>query len=235
MRQSLLLKRAVDVIGSGLGLAVGMPFLLLGMGIVRLTMGSPVLFRQRRPGLLGKPFVLYKLRTMGDARDSKGEFLPDNARLTAVGRVLRKLSIDELPQLWNVLRGDMSLVGPRPLRMHYLPLYTARQQRRHHVLPGITGWAQVHGRNTISWDEKFELDVWYVDHWTIWLDIQILFRTVWLLLSGTPVSEPGHATARPFEGSVQREMGSENEFTHYRTTDESRVKPVMGGRPIVSQ
>ena len=219
MRQSLLLKRTLDVIGSALGLVIGMPFLLLGIGIARLTMGSPVLFRQRRPGLFGKPFILYKLRTMCDARDSKGELLPDHERLTSAGRLLRRLSIDELPQLWNVLRGDMSLVGPRPLRMRYLPLYTAEQRRRHDVLPGITGWAQVHGRNTISWEEKFELDVWYVDHWTIWLDIRILFRTVGLLLAGAPVSEPGHATSRAFEGSVPRGESKERSAASFGPTN----------------
>ena len=211
MLRSPILKRAIDVAGSLVGLLAGAPFLLIGAGLVRLRMGPGVIFRQLRPGLQGKPFTLYKLRTMTETRDAKGNLLPDGDRLTLLGKTLRKLSIDELPQLWNVLRGEMSLVGPRPLRMEYLPLYTAFQARRHDVKPGITGWAQVSGRNGISWEEKFQLDVEYVDRWSIWFDIEIVVRTVGVLLSGSAVSETGHATARAFEGSEGKEVGHGSE------------------------
>ena len=150
------------------------PILLVTALIIRITMGSPVLFRQMRPGLQGKPFVMYKFRTMLDLRDEDGNVLPDEQRLTGVGRFLRSTSIDELPELINVLKGEMSLVGPRPLLMEYLDRYTPEQARRHNVKPGITGWAQVNGRNAISWEDKFKLDVWYVDNWSLWLDIKIL-------------------------------------------------------------
>ena len=167
--------------------------------LVRLKLGVPVLFRQVRPGLGGAPFALYKFRTMTDERDAQGELLPDSDRLTALGRFLRSTSLDELPELINVLKGNMSLVGPRPLLMQYLPRYTPEQMRRHEVLPGITGWAQVNGRNSLGWDEKFKLDVWYVDHQSIWLDCRIILLTVWKMLKREGISQPGHATMEEFQ------------------------------------
>jgi lipopolysaccharide/colanic/teichoic acid biosynthesis glycosyltransferase len=164
-------------------------------------MGPPVLFRQQRPGRDGRPFLLYKFRTMNLARDSTGKLKSDEERLTRIGAMIRKLSLDELPQLWNVVKGEMSLVGPRPLRMEYLPLYNAFQKRRHEVTPGITGWAQIRGRNAIGWEEKFALDVWYVDNRSLGLDLRILFETVWQAVRGTGVSSPGHVTMPFFSGS----------------------------------
>ncbi len=169
---------------------------------MRVRMGPPVLFRQRRPGRDGRPFVMTKFRTMTDRRGADGELLPDAERLTALGRWLRRTSVDELPELLNVVQGDMSLVGPRPLLMQYLPLYTPEQARRHEVRPGITGWAQVNGRNAVTWDEKFALDVWYVDHRSTRLDVEILAKTVTQVLGGHGVSAPGHATMDPFRGSA---------------------------------
>jgi lipopolysaccharide/colanic/teichoic acid biosynthesis glycosyltransferase len=168
--------------------------------LIWLTMGRPVLFRQQRPGLYARSFTLLKLRTMTEARGLDGELLPDAKRLTHVGRWLRKLSIDELPQLWNVLRGEMSLVGPRPLLIEYLPRYTPEELRRHEVKPGITGWAQVNGRNEVPWADKFALDAWYVDHQSLWLDCVILLRSLVLCLSMQGISRPGHATAPEFRG-----------------------------------
>jgi sugar transferase EpsL len=172
------------------------------MGLIALlvwrTMGRPVLFRHVRPGLHGKPFVMYKFRTMRDLRDAEGKLLPDEARLTPFGRWLRTTSLDELPELVNVLRGEMSLVGPRPLLMEYLDRYTPEQARRHEVKPGITGWAQIHGRNNLSWDERFKLDVWYVDNWSLWLDVKILWRTLWMVLRREGISAQGHATMPRF-------------------------------------
>lgn len=169
---------------------------------IRLKLGSPVLFRQIRPGLGGQPFTMYKFRTMLDAVDAQGRPLPDEKRLTRFGRFLRASSLDELPGLFNVLRGDMSLVGPRPLLMQYLPRYTPEQFRRHEVRPGITGWAQVNGRNAISWEEKFRLDVWYVDHQSLWLDMKILALTAWKALRPEGISAAGHATMPEFMGTV---------------------------------
>lgn len=170
------------------------PLFLIVAGCVRWKMGAPVFFRQRRPGFGGKPFLLLKFRTMRDGTGTDAE------RLTRFGRFLRSTSLDELPELVNVLRGEMSLVGPRPLLMQYLPLYSPRQARRHETLPGITGWAQVHGRNAISWEEKFELDVWYVEHWTFWLDVRILWLTVWRVFSRQGISAEGEATMSAFTG-----------------------------------
>jgi sugar transferase EpsL len=170
-------KRGFDVLVAGLGLLVLSPLILTLMAVVRLDLGRPVFFTQTRPGLHGQPFRLVKFRTMRDARDAAGKPLHDRVRVTRIGRLLRSSSLDELPELWNVLRGDMSLVGPRPLLMKYLPLYSREQARRHDVRPGITGWAQVNGRNAISWEERFRLDVWYVDHRSLALDIKILFLT----------------------------------------------------------
>ncbi|HEX5587929.1 MAG TPA: sugar transferase, partial [Acidimicrobiia bacterium] len=192
------LKRAIDVLGSAVGLVVLSPVLLVVAVLVRLRMGSPVLFRQTRPGLHGEPFELVKFRTMTDTRLADGSLAPDDVRLTALGRFLRRTSLDELPELLNVLAGEMSLVGPRPLLTEYLPLYSPEQARRHEVRPGITGWTQVNGRNALSWDEKFAHDVWYVDHRSFRLDAAILARTVKMVVSGAGVSAPGHATMEPF-------------------------------------
>lgn len=164
-------------------------------------MGSPVLFRQVRPGIDGKPFEMVKFRTMKDAIDAQGNPLPDAERLTSFGQFLRSSSLDELPELWNVLKGDMSLVGPRPLLMEYLPLYSAEQYRRHDVRPGVTGWAQINGRNTLSWKEKFALDVWYVDNRSLWLDIKILFLTIKKVVVRDGISADGEATMSRFEGN----------------------------------
>jgi sugar transferase EpsL len=186
-------------------LAICAPFLALTALSVRLVNGSPILLRQVRPGLHGQPFTFLKFRSMTEARDAEGRLLPDAQRLTRFGHWLRRSSLDELPQLINVLRGDMSLVGPRPLLMEYLPLYSPRQARRHEVRPGITGWAQVNGRNAISWEEKFEYDVWYVEHQSFVLDLKILFMTFARLFQRADVSHGGHATMPRFTGSGQRE------------------------------
>jgi len=198
---SQVLKRAGDVLASALALLLLSPLLLVLAVIIRIRLGAPVLFRQKRPGKDGKPFELVKFRTMSDARDPEGNLLPDEQRLTPLGRRLRRFSLDEWPQLWNVLKGDMSLVGPRPLLMEYLGRYSAEQARRHSVKPGITGWAQINGRNAVSWEERFRLDVWYVDHWSLWLDLRILAATVWLVLRGKGISWEGHATMPKFMGT----------------------------------
>ena len=178
------------------------PLLLVVALLVRLIHGSPVLFRHVRPGYRARPFTLLKFRTMRDLAGPDGAPLSDEARLTGFGRLLRALSFDELPQLLNILRGEMSWVGPRPLLMQYLERYSPEQARRHDVLPGITGWAQVNGRNNVSWEDKFALDVWYVDHWSFWLDIKIFFLTAWKVLAREGINEPGNATAREFMGSL---------------------------------
>jgi lipopolysaccharide/colanic/teichoic acid biosynthesis glycosyltransferase len=195
-------KRVLDVVAAACGLVLGAPLLLIVALAVRLVIGSPVLFRQQRPGRNGKPFTLVKFRTMRDAYDRTGKPLPDAARLTRFGRALRASSLDELPELWNVLRGDMSLVGPRPLLMEYLPRYNARQFRRHELRPGITGWAQVNGRNEVSWPERFELDVWYVENQSLWLDLRILLLTLRKVVRPEGVAQPGHATMSPFAGNA---------------------------------
>lgn len=169
--------------------------------LVAVKLGRPVFFIQTRPGLHGKPFRMYKFRTMTDERDANGELLPDHVRVTRFGQLLRSTSLDELPELINVLRGEMSLVGPRPLLMQYLPLYNDHQRRRHEVRPGITGWAQINGRNAISWEQKFDLDVWYVDNRSLWLDIRILFLTIWKVFKRDGISQEGEATVAPFGGS----------------------------------
>jgi len=195
------LKRVFDVVVSAIALVALAPVMgLIALAVWR-TMGRPVLFRHVRPGLHGKPFVMYKFRTMRDLRDAEGKLLPDEARLTPFGRWLRATSLDELPELLNVLRGEMSLVGPRPLLMEYLERYTPEQARRHEVNPGITGWAQIHGRNNLSWEERFKLDVWYVDNWSLWLDLKILWRTLWMVLRREGISAQGHATMPEFRGS----------------------------------
>ena len=194
-------KRLFDLIVAGCGLLLLSPLLVLIAWQVGRRLGSPVLFRQQRPGRDGIPFVIVKFRTMRDAVDAHGEPLADAERLTPFGRALRATSLDELPELWNVLRGDMSLVGPRPLLMEYLPLYSAEQFRRHAVRPGITGLAQVSGRNALSWEEKFRLDVWYVDHRSFWLDLKILWRTLHKVMTREGISAQGEATMPKFTGS----------------------------------
>ncbi|MDW7710743.1 MAG: sugar transferase [Deferrisomatales bacterium] len=196
-----MIKRSFDLVLALPGLIAASPLLALLGILVRLRLGSPVLFIQVRPGLGGRPFRMYKFRTMTDERGRDGEFLPDASRLTRFGRLLRATSLDELPELFNVVKGDMSLVGPRPLLMRYLPRYTPRQFRRHEVRPGITGWAQVNGRNALTWEEKFELDVWYVENRSIGLDVKILWRTVRQVLMREGVSAEGHATMPEFLGS----------------------------------
>jgi len=195
-------KRAIDVIGAGVGLVVLSPVLAATAVLVRLRLGSPVLFRQVRPGLRGQPFTVLKFRTMTAATASDGTPLPDAHRLTRLGSLLRSTSLDELPELLNVLRGEMSLVGPRPLLMEYLALYTPEQARRHEVRPGITGWAQVNGRNTISWEEKFAHDVWYVDHRSLALDVRILLMTLTKVAAREGISQEGSATVDRFRGSA---------------------------------
>ena len=196
-----LIKRIFDITVSAAGLILLSPLLLILMILVRINLGTPVFFRQERPGLHGKIFRLYKFRSMKDARDSRGNLLPDAERLGKFGRLLRASSLDELPELFNVLKGDMSLVGPRPLLVKYLPLYNAEQARRHEVLPGITGWAQVNGRNALSWDEKFRLDVWYVDHQTPLLDLKILLMTVKKVFIHEGISAENQATMEEFKGN----------------------------------
>ncbi len=197
----LAVKRFVDICAALTGFIVLSPLLLTMSILIFLLMGRPVFFRQERPGLHGRIFRLVKFRTMTNATDDAGRLLPDSDRLTRLGRFLRRTSMDELPQLWNVLRGELSLVGPRPLLVHYLKLYNPAQMRRHLVKPGITGWAQVNGRNDITWEEKFLLDVWYVDNWSLLLDLRILAMTVVKVVKGEGVSQTGHATAEPFKGT----------------------------------
>jgi lipopolysaccharide/colanic/teichoic acid biosynthesis glycosyltransferase len=200
----LFVKRAFDRTVGAVALVAASPIIGTTALAVRLSMGSPVLFRQQRGGFRGKTFDILKFRTMRDDTDETGRPLPDAERLTAVGRFLRSTSLDELPQLVNVLRGEVSLVGPRPFVARYLPRYTAEQARRHDVLPGITGWAQVNGRNALSWEDKFRLDVWYVDHWSLVLDLRILLMTVGSVLRGTGVSSATHATMEEFRGTAER-------------------------------
>jgi len=195
------LKRLFDLLVTLPALFLLAPLMGLLALLVRFKLGAPVLFRQQRPGLHGRPFMLYKFRTMTDARDAEGALLPDAERLTSFGRFLRSTSLDELPELFNVLKGEMSLVGPRPLLMEYLPRYTPEQRRRHEVKPGLTGWAQVNGRNALSWEEKFALDVWYVEHCSFWLDLKILWRTLVKVIRREGISSEGHATASKFMGS----------------------------------
>lgn len=195
------IKRILDLALTVPALIVLSPLLALIALLVRVLHGSPVLFRQQRPGLHGKPFTMYKFCTMTDARDTAGNLLSDAERLTPFGRFLRSTSLDELPELFNVLRGEMSLVGPRPLLMQYLDRYTPEQMRRHEVRPGITGWAQVNGRNALSWEQKFALDVWYVDNISLWLDVRIIAQTMYIILKREGISQAGQATAEEFSGS----------------------------------
>ncbi|HET6403730.1 MAG TPA: sugar transferase [Candidatus Thermoplasmatota archaeon] len=198
-------KRLFDIVTSLALLVLALPVMLVVALLVRWRLGSPVLFRQTRAGLRGRPFELLKFRTMTDARGPDGALRSDEARLTRFGRFLRGTTLDELPELWNVLRGDMSLVGPRPLYVHYIPRYTAFQSRRLEVRPGLTGWAVVHGRNALGWEDRFRLDVWYVDHRSFALDLKILWRTALLVFSRKGVSAEGHATMPEFTGARERE------------------------------
>ncbi|WP_039984701.1 sugar transferase [Vibrio owensii] len=197
-------KRSFDMVIALMVLVLLAPVIIILAIIIRRKLGSPILFRQTRPGLNGKPFEMVKFRTMKDAVDQQGNPLPDSERMTPFGDKLRNSSLDELPELWNVLKGEMSLVGPRPLLMQYLPLYSKEQLRRHDVRPGVTGWAQINGRNAISWEEKFALDVWYVDNKTLWLDIKILFMTVKKVFVKEGISADGHVTIEPFKGSEEQ-------------------------------
>lgn len=196
-----MLKRFFDLVVSAFALIVFSPVIVIVAWQISRKLGTPVLFKQTRPGLNGKPFTMIKFRTMRDAVDKSGTPLPDSERMTSFGNFLRSTSLDELPELWNVLKGDMSLVGPRPLLIEYLPLYSKEQARRHEVRPGVTGWAQINGRNAISWEEKFKLDVWYVDNQSFWLDIKILFLTIKKVFIKDGISADGHVTMPPFEGT----------------------------------
>lgn len=200
-----MIKRLFDIVASALGLLVLSPVIIIVAWQIRKKLGSPVLFRQVRPGRDGQPFEMVKFRTMRDAVDDQGKPLPDSERLTPFGQFLRSTSLDELPELWNVLKGDMSLVGPRPLLMEYLPLYNAEQYRRHEARPGVTGWAQINGRNALSWEDKFKLDVWYVDNQSLWLDIKILFLTVKKVLVRDGISAADHVTMPVFKGQTKHE------------------------------
>ena len=193
-------KRLFDVFFSVLALILFSPILLLIAILVRMFIGSPILFTQQRPGYKGTPFFIYKFRTMTNRHDSSGNLLPDAERLTRLGHFLRAFSLDELPELFNILRGEMSFVGPRPLLMQYLPLYSKEQSRRHDVIPGLTGWAQVNGRNALTWPDKFKYDVWYVDHWSFWLDIKIILMTVFKVFNREGISQEGQATTEYFKG-----------------------------------
>ena len=206
-----LSKRLFDLIASFVVLIILSPLLVVVVVMVRVIHGRPVVFRHQRPGYKGKPFIIYKFRTMTDARDDNGVLLPDKNRLTRFGKFLRAMSIDELPELFNVFRGEMSIVGPRPLLMEYLERYSQEQARRHDVFPGITGWAQVRGRNIISWEEKFKYDVWYVDHWSFGLDMKILGMTILKVIRREGINQPGFATAEVFKPEKNNNSQSEIE------------------------
>ncbi|MGM3388270.1 sugar transferase [Stutzerimonas stutzeri] len=195
-----MIKRLFDILASALGLFLLSPVIAIVAWQIHRKLGSPVLFRQVRPGFDGKPFEMVKFRTMRDAVDIQGKLLPDSERMTSLGSFLRASSLDELPELWNVLKGDMSLVGPRPLLMEYLPLYSPEQYRRHEVRPGVTGWAQINGRNALSWEEKFKLDVWYVDNQSFWLDLKIVFLTIKKVMLRDGISADGEVTMPKFTG-----------------------------------
>lgn len=197
-----MLKRLFDIMFSIIILLMLSPLIIITLCLIRLNLGSPVIFKQQRPGLHGKMFCMYKFRTMTDEKGEHGDLMPDSVRLTKFGKIIRKLSLDEFPQLINVLKGDMSVVGPRPLLTEYLEVYTSEQIRRHDVNPGITGWAQVNGRNAISWEEKFKLDIWYVDHQSLWLDIKIIFLTVYKIFKSEGISQIGHATSEKYQNKI---------------------------------
>lgn len=193
-------KRVFDILASSLALIILSPIFLLILLLLLCFQGTPIFYRQRRPGYKGYPFNVVKFRTMRQPKAGEDGVAYDSQRITGLGKFLRSFSLDELPELWNILRGNMSIVGPRPLLMQYLPLYTPEQMRRHDVLPGLTGWAQIHGRNTLTWEEKFILDVWYVDHWSFWLDIKIILMTIWKVIKREGISQEGEATAREWMG-----------------------------------
>ena len=199
-------KRIFDLIVTIFGLILLSPFILLTALFVGIFLGTPILFRQKRPGYKGQPFYIFKFRTMTDASDSAGNMLPDSERLTCLGRFLRAFSLDELPELLNILRGEMSVVGPRPLLMEYLERYSPEQMRRHDVYPGLTGWAQVNGRNAISWQDKFRYDVWYVDNWSFWLDIKVILISLWKVIKREGISQPGQATTEYFMGDSESDQ-----------------------------
>lgn len=197
-----MIKRIVDILASATTLCLLCPFFILVACMIKRKIGSPVIFRQIRPGLTGKPFYMFKFRTMLSLKNEAGEYLPDADRMTKFGSFLRATSLDELPELWNVLKGEMSLVGPRPLLIEYLPLYNHEQMRRHEVKPGITGWAQVKGRNAISWEEKFKLDIWYINNQSFFLDLKILYHTIQQVLARKGINSTGHATVEKFTGNA---------------------------------
>lgn len=199
----MLIKRVFDLLVACFAFIVVSPLIIIEALLIALVLGRPVLLKQERPGFNGRPFFLYKFRTMTNERDPQGKLLPDEMRTTGLGRTLRRFSLDELPQLLNVIKGDMSMVGPRPLLMEYLPLYTEGQAQRHHVKPGLTGWAQVNGRNALSWEERFKLDVWYVDQRTFWLDLKILWLTILKVIKSEGISEPGCETMSKFTGTKE--------------------------------
>ncbi|CAD2079263.1 sugar transferase [Phocicoccus pinnipedialis] len=199
-----MLKRLFDITASTVGIIVTSPLLIGGAFLIVKKLGSPIIFKQTRPGLNGKPFDIYKFRTMSNEKDAHGQLLPDHLRMTKTGDFLRNTSIDELPQLFNVLKGELSIVGPRPLLMEYLPLYSDEQRRRHNVKPGITGWAQVNGRNAISWEDKFKLDVWYVENQSFSLDMYIIYLTVKKVLQRKDISAENHVTIEKFQGNTDR-------------------------------
>jgi len=201
------IKRAFDILGAGIGLLLSSPLFVIVALLIKIDSSGPVFFKQDRAGLRGNPFVIYKFRTMKDVHDDNGTPLPDEQRITRLGMFLRKTSIDELPELINVLKGDMSLVGPRPLLMEYLDRYTPEQARRHEVKPGVTGWAQVNGRNLLNWEDKFKLDVWYIDNYSIWLDIKILLLTLVKVLRREGISADGHVSMPKFMGNDKNKSG----------------------------
>jgi sugar transferase EpsL len=200
-------KRIMDLSLAIPGILILSPLLLVISLVVLVKYGTPIIFRQKRPGYRGKPFMIYKFRTMTEDLDAQDNMLPDELRITRLGHLLRSFSLDELPELFNVIRGEMSIVGPRPLLMRYLERYSPEQARRHEVMPGITGWAQVNGRNALTWEEKFDLDVWYVDHWSIWLDIKIIFLSIVKVLRREGINQPGQATAEEFMGNHDARSG----------------------------
>lgn len=198
-----MIKRLMDIAFTAMLILLASPLLLLLAILIRASLGPPILFRQQRPGLHGRPFTLYKFRTMAECYDDNGNPLPDEQRISPMGQWLRRWSLDELPQLLNVVKGDLSLVGPRPLLMEYLPLYNREQARRHEVKPGITGWAQINGRNAVDWESRLAMDVWYVGHQSFWLDLKILAKTILMALKGEGISQPGHVTMEKFRGTKQ--------------------------------
>lgn len=212
-----IVKRALDIAGASIALLVLSPVMLVCAALIWIRMGPPILFRQNRPGLHGQGFELVKFRTMLNAYDREHNVLPDEQRLTPLGRWLRRFSLDEIPELVNVLKGEMSLVGPRPLLTEYLPRYSPAQARRHLAKPGVTGWAQVNGRNAIDWETKFKLDVWYIENWSLWLDLRILVLTLWKVVRRDGISMGGHATMPPFLGTEERRDPAEMNGTARQT------------------